>query len=84
MVLLFKKSDTANLSKSQCNQLGVLADQIKSCYVQKNKTPDFSFDELLTSMGQGADHAAGKITARAHQLSARAEAISASEIAANT
>ena len=49
---------------------------------KKNKIPDFSFDELLASMGQGADHAAGKITARTHQLTARAEAISASEIAA--
>ncbi len=33
--LLFKKSDTANLSKSQSNQLGVFADQIKSCYTKK-------------------------------------------------
>ena len=49
---------------------------------KKNKIPDFSFDELLTSMRQGADHAAGKITARTHQLTARAESISASEIAA--
>jgi len=49
---------------------------------KKNKIPDFSIDELLTSMGQGADHAAGKITARTHQLTARAEAISAIEIAA--
>ena len=49
---------------------------------KKNKIPDFSFDELLTSMGQGADHAAGKITARTHQLTTRAEAISAIEIAA--
>ena len=49
---------------------------------KKNKIPDFSFDELLTSMRQGADHAAGKITARTHQLTASAEVISASEIAA--
>lgn len=35
LFLLFKKSDTANLSKSQCKQLGVLADQIKSCYAKK-------------------------------------------------
>ena len=34
-LLSSKKSDTANLSKSQCNQLGVLADQIKSCYAKK-------------------------------------------------
>ena len=33
-------------------------------------------------MGQGADHAAGKITAHTHQLTTRAEAISAIEIAA--
>ncbi len=37
--LLFKKSDTANLSKSQRNQLGVLADQIKSSYAKKRQNP---------------------------------------------
>jgi hypothetical protein len=30
LFLLFKKSDTANLTKSQRNQLGILAEQIKS------------------------------------------------------
>lgn len=35
LFLLFKKSDAANLSKSQRNQLGVLADQIKSEYAKK-------------------------------------------------
>lgn len=35
LFLLFKKSDQANLSKSQRNQLGVLADQIKSAYARK-------------------------------------------------
>ena len=37
LFLLFKKSNTANLSKSQRNQLGVLADQIKSSYAQKRQ-----------------------------------------------
>lgn len=37
--LLFKKSDTANLTKSQRNQLGVLADQIKSSHAQKRQHP---------------------------------------------
>jgi putative transcriptional regulator len=49
---------------------------------KKDKIPDFSFDDLLASMQQGADHAIGKITARTHQLTARSEAISASEISA--
>ncbi len=49
---------------------------------KKNKIPDFSFDELLTSMRQGADHAAGKITVRTHQLTTRATAFSGDEIAA--
>lgn len=35
LFLLFKKSDTTNLSQSQRNQLGTLADQIKSSYEQK-------------------------------------------------
>ena len=39
LFLLFKKSDTVNLSKSQRNQLGVLADQIKSTYAKKRQTP---------------------------------------------
>jgi hypothetical protein len=37
--LLFKKSDAANLSKAQRNQLGSLAEQIKSCYAQKKQNP---------------------------------------------
>lgn len=37
LFLLFKKSDTANLSKSQRNQLGILAEQIKSYYAQKKQ-----------------------------------------------
>ena len=39
LFLLFKKSDTANLTKSQRNQLGVLADQIKSSYAKKRQNP---------------------------------------------
>ncbi len=35
--LLFKKSDTPNLTKSQRNQLGALAEQIKSSYAQKKQ-----------------------------------------------
>ncbi len=39
LFLLFKKSDTTNLSQSQRNQLGSLADQIKSSYAQKRQNP---------------------------------------------
>jgi len=39
LFLLFKKSDTANLSKAQRNQLGSLAEQIKSCHAQKKQNP---------------------------------------------
>jgi hypothetical protein len=39
LFLLFKKSDTANLSKSQRNQLGILAEQIKSSYAKKRQNP---------------------------------------------
>lgn len=39
LFLLFKKSDTANLSKSQRNQLGQLADQIKASYAKKRQNP---------------------------------------------
>lgn len=49
---------------------------------KKNKLPDFRFDDLLASMQQGADHAAGKITARTHQLKSRAAAFTGDEIAA--
>ena len=48
---------------------------------KRDKIPDFRFDDLLDSMQQGADHAAGKITARTHQLTTRAEAFSGEEIA---
>ncbi len=49
---------------------------------KKDKIPDFSFDALLASMKQGADHASGKITARTHQMRSRATAFSGDEIAA--
>lgn len=39
LFLLFKKSDAANLSKSQRNQLGLLAEQIKASYAQKRQNP---------------------------------------------
>lgn len=39
LFLLFKKSDQANLSKAQRNQLGLLADQIKSEYASKRNHP---------------------------------------------
>ena len=39
LFLLFKKSDHANLSKAQRNQLGLLADQIKSSYARKKQNP---------------------------------------------
>ena len=48
---------------------------------KNDKIPDFSFDDLLASMKQGADHASGKITARTHQLTKRAEVFSSEEIA---
>jgi putative transcriptional regulator len=48
---------------------------------KNDKLPDFSFEDLLTSMRQGADHATGKITARTHQLTKRATAFSNEEIA---
>lgn len=35
LFLLFRKSDTTNLTKAQQNQLGLLAEQIKSYYAQK-------------------------------------------------
>lgn len=49
---------------------------------KKNKIPDFSFDELHSSMQQAVDHAAGKITARTYHLTTRAEVFTGSEIAA--
>ncbi len=39
LFLLFKKSDPTNLSKAQRNQLGAIAEQIKSCYAQKRQNP---------------------------------------------
>lgn len=48
----------------------------------KDKIPDFSFEDLLASVQQGADHAAGKITARTHRLRTRAASMSGEEIAA--
>jgi hypothetical protein len=39
LFLLFKKSDTANLSKAQRNQRGSLAEQIKYCHAQKKQNP---------------------------------------------
>jgi hypothetical protein len=57
------KQITAAFSPSQSNQ----------AMPQKDKIPDLSFNQLLTSMQQGADHAAGKITARTHQLKSAAK-----------
>ena len=48
----------------------------------KNKIPEFNLDDLVSSMREGADHAAGKITARTHQLKARSKSMSEKEIAA--
>jgi putative transcriptional regulator len=48
----------------------------------KGTIPDFSFDDLVTSMQQGLDHAQGKITARTHRLKTRAASMPAREIAA--
>lgn len=48
---------------------------------KKDKIPDFSFDDLLSSMQQGAEHAAGKITFRTHRIRSRAAAFSGDEIA---
>ena len=39
LFLLFRKSDQANLSKAQRNQLGSFADQIKSEYARKRNHP---------------------------------------------
>lgn len=49
---------------------------------EKEKIPDFSFEDLLASMQQGVDHAVGKITARTHRLTARAASMTGEEIAA--
>lgn len=50
--------------------------------LKNDKIPDFDFDDLVASMKQGADHAAGKITARTHQLTKRVEGFTDGEIAA--
>ncbi len=39
LFLLFKKSDTANLSKSQRNQLGLIAEQLKASHAKKRQNP---------------------------------------------
>jgi putative transcriptional regulator len=49
---------------------------------KKETLPDFSFNDLLTSMQQGVEHAAGKITARTIHLKARPAALSSTDIAA--
>lgn len=49
---------------------------------KKDNIPDFNFDELLASMHQGADYAAGKITARTHHLTVLSQPLSGEEIAA--
>ncbi|MCX6872961.1 MAG: helix-turn-helix domain-containing protein [Verrucomicrobia bacterium] len=45
------------------------------------KIPDFNFADLLTSMQQGAAHAAGKITARTHRIKIRPAALTGADIA---
>lgn len=47
----------------------------------KGTIPDFSFDDLVTSMQQGVDHAKGKITARTHRLKQDTASMTASEVA---
>lgn len=47
----------------------------------KDKIPEFRFDDLLASMQEGADHAAGKITARTHRITIRAASMTGDEIA---
>jgi putative transcriptional regulator len=47
----------------------------------KGTIPDFSFDDLVTSMQQGVDHAKGKITARTHRLQKDTVSMTASEVA---
>jgi putative transcriptional regulator len=47
----------------------------------KGTIPDFSFDDLVTSMQQGLDHAKGKITARSHQLKIGTVSMTAKEVA---
>jgi len=43
---------------------------------------NFSFEDLVTSMQQGLEHAKGKITARTHQLRTRTVVMTAGDIAA--
>jgi putative transcriptional regulator len=47
---------------------------------KNDKIPDFSFNDLLASVQEGVDHAAGKITARSIQLRTRPMALSGSDI----
>ena len=48
----------------------------------KGKIPDFNFDDLVTSMRQGVEHAHGKLTARTHPLNKQTASLSPQEIAA--
>jgi putative transcriptional regulator len=47
----------------------------------KGKLPEFNFDNLLTSMQQGLDHAKGKITARTHRIKTGSVSMTAKEVA---
>ncbi len=49
---------------------------------KKDAIPDFNFADLLASMQEGADHAAGKITARTIKLKKRPAALTGLEISA--
>lgn len=46
----------------------------------KATIPDFNFDNLVTSMQQGLEHAKGKITARTHRLKTGTMSMTASEV----
>ena len=39
LFLLFKKSDTVNLTKSQRNQLGLISEEIKASHAKKRQNP---------------------------------------------
>ena len=47
---------------------------------RKDNVPDFSFSDLLSSVQQGVDHAAGKITARTHRVRSRPSVLGAQDI----
>lgn len=49
---------------------------------KKDKIPEFNFNDLLASMQEGVDHAAGKITARTLHLKTRPAVLSGKDIAA--